>query len=128
MIHAIYIYLMVSCFIFGFSIGDSFSEDHWIVNLLRSVFWLPELLYRLFENAFNWIKRQDIVIFFLVDLFAYNPLKKKDKEIRDNAFHHLDKTYVPEWQKTSIGRYKIKALRKLQKLNNYEQDTNTTSD
>jgi hypothetical protein len=128
MIHAIYIYLIISGFLFGFSVGDSFSEEHWLVNLIRCILWLPELIYRLLENTFNWVKRQDIVIFPLVDLFGYNPLKKKEQEIRNNSFAELDKTFVPEWQKTAIGRYKIKALRKLQKLNNYEQDTFTDCD
>jgi hypothetical protein len=124
MIHAIYIYAMGSCLLFGYSIGEPFTEQ-WYINLFRAIFWLPELLYRLLGNTFNWIKRKDIVIFPLVDLFGYNPLKKTEQEIRNNAFAELDKTFVPEWQKTAIGRYKIKALRKLQKLNNYEQDTFT---
>ena len=124
MIHAIYIYAMVSCLLFGYSIGEPFTEQ-WYINLFRAIFWLPELLYRLLGNTFNWIKRKDIVIFPLVDLFGYNPLKKTEQEIKNNTFTELDKTFVPEWQKTAIGRYKIKALRKLQKLNNYEQDTFT---
>jgi hypothetical protein len=116
MIHIVYIYLIIASLCFGYAIGDRFKDDSILMKAFLSVFWLPHLIYASLREVVKVALGYDIVVFTLTLMFGYNPFK--NDENKKKIIEQVSEKYLDKWQKTRIGRYKIRGYEKLKRLNN----------
>lgn len=116
MIHIVYIYLIIASLCFGYAIGDRFKDDTILLKFFLSTIWLPHLIYSLLREAVEIALGYDIVVLTLTLMFGYNPFK--NDENKKKIIEQTAEKYLVKWQKTRVGRYKIKGFEKLKRLNN----------
>lgn len=114
MIHLIYVYFLVASILVGYQFGDQFNHDNPLWRVVRSVIWLPELLFSVIKVPFVKLWNLDVIQLGRVHL-GFNIWK--DHERVQEMLPALEKQMYPVWNKWRTGRYFISAVEKLKKMN-----------